>query len=190
MEKVRVTAWITAPQAGALRLVSKRHREEEAAYIRALEKDGMRHREARIAAAAKRREWWPPIEELVAAAVERRLAEPDLAGPWEPLAAWEAGRMALSGRWPGPAVGPRLVQRNWALPIDLVIALRTASWRLSEEPLAELDRRKLIGSGRVLSDAERAERDRLAELLYSPARIIRQALEPYGSGVRTPETAA
>jgi hypothetical protein len=118
---------------------------------------------------------------VVARAVERRLAEPDLAGPWRPLTTAEAEELALSGRWPGPSLGVSMVQRNYKLPAGLVTRLRTAAWRTSEEPLRALRERGLVGAA-LLSPAERELRDELAERLYPVPRIVREALARYGPG--------
>ncbi|MFM9449128.1 hypothetical protein [Streptomyces acidiscabies] len=124
---------------------------------------------------------WPPLETIVAAAVEQRLAEPDMAGPWPELTEAEEEELALSGRWPGASLGISMVQRNYKLPSDLVRRLRTAAWRRSEEPMRELHARGLVGAGLVLTDAQRAVRDELAAQLYPVPRIVRQALTRYQS---------
>ncbi|MBU3865556.1 hypothetical protein KN815_16160, partial [Streptomyces sp. 4503] len=155
MEKLPVTVMIYAYQAGRLDLLKKRQRMEEAATIRALEREGKTRREARIIVARMRPEEWPSLETVVAQAVEQRLAEPDLAGPWRPLTEVEEEELALSGRWPGPNLGVSLSQRNYKLPSELVKRLRTTAWRVSEEPLRELRERGLVGAGLVLGESER-----------------------------------
>lgn len=175
-----VTVMIYAYQAGRLDLLKKQQRLEEAATIRELEGQGKTRREARIIVARMRPEEWPSLETVVAQAVEQRLDEQDLVGPWRPLTLPEEEELALSGRWPGPSLGVSLSQRNYKLPSDLVKKLRTAAWRVSEQPLRELRERGLIGAGLVLGEAEKALRDQLAERLYPVPRIVREALARYG----------
>lgn len=180
MEKIGVTAWITASQAGALALLDKRRRLEEKETVRELVASGIRPRDARVQVARMRPEHWPALEVVVGEAVRRRLADEDLVGPWAPLTQSDLDRLALSGRWPGASAGITLVQRNYAFPADLVLQLRTASWRVSEKPLARLYELGLVGSGLRLTEEQKTRRDELARLLYPPARIIREALTEYG----------
>ncbi|MFJ9523256.1 hypothetical protein ACIRPK_34075 [Kitasatospora sp. NPDC101801] len=150
---------------------------EKAEFLASLRAEGKAGREARLELARVRADWWPPLDVLVAGCLRQRLAEPDLAGPWEPLTEEETLGMTLSGRWPGPA--PRTpVRRSYELPSSLVTELRTASWRMSEPSLLRMDRQGLLYGGHW-SDSEAAERERLAQLIYSPARIVREALERY-----------
>lgn len=144
----------------------------------ALVAEGKNRREARMEVAEMRAEHWPPTEVIVAAAVAERLAQEDLAGPWETLTAWELRRVALSGRWPGPDVGG-LVKRAYALPDELALALRTASWRVSSGPLERLYAQGLVGGGGWSADQLRTQAE-LVEQLHSPGRIVRQALVRYG----------
>lgn len=169
MTSVQITVSITPQQAGRFNLRKKRHKIEQAEYLKELEREGIGPRAARVQLALVRPDTWPPLDAVVASAVRRRLAEPDLAGPWEPLTTEEEGEMKLSGRWPGPAPEVRLVERNYLLPSELVKELRTASWRVSAAALSQY--------GPNLGTAERR---RLAELIHSPGRIIRQALDRYG----------
>ncbi|MFF2751101.1 hypothetical protein ACFVVA_36895 [Kitasatospora sp. NPDC058048] len=180
VEKAKVTVCITVAQAGRLAFLEKRNRAEKAAYVLDLESEGMGRREARLEVARVQADWWPPVERLVAASLRRRLGEEDLAGPWEPLTEEEELQMRLSGRWPGPAIG-NLRQRNYSLPLDLAVQLRTASWRVSEEPFRELER---LGIRLAVETPEDlwGERERLVELLVSPARIVREALDRYPRG--------
>ncbi|MFJ2193132.1 hypothetical protein ACIOJE_35185 [Kitasatospora sp. NPDC087861] len=180
VEKSEITVCITAVQAARFQLRDRQHRAEKVAYALELEGEGLSRREARLEVARVQADWWPPAEELVAASLRRRLAEEDVAGPWEPLTEEEELGMELSGRWPGPNIG-RLRQRHYSLPSDLVKHLRTASWRLSEGAFAELDRlgiRRAIGTPARL----RNERERLVALLCSPAQIVREALDWYPKG--------
>ncbi|WP_435137314.1 hypothetical protein [Actinacidiphila sp. bgisy144] len=178
MEKI--TVWITASQAGRLSLLDRKRRIEEAATIHDLVNRGMDRRTARLEVARMRPGTWPSLSVVVCAAVRRRLADPDLVGPWAPLTEEEAGRMTLAGRWPGPRSEVRLQQRNYMFPDDLASALRTASWRVSERPLRELESRGLVGASLRLSPDQVRQRDDLALQLFSPARIVREALEAYG----------
>ncbi|MCX5199704.1 hypothetical protein OOK31_38505 [Streptomyces sp. NBC_00249] len=176
MEKTSVTAWIYASHAARFELLKKRYREEERATVTALVREGKKMRQARIIVAGMRAVEWPSLATIVAAAVDVRLSAPDLAGPWRPLSDPERDRLALSGRWPGPATDATLVQRNYALPSPLVERLRTAAWRVSEEPLSELEGLGLVGSGLRLSEDQVETRNRLAARLYPVPRIIREAL--------------
>lgn len=180
METEKVTVWITAAQAGRLALLDKRRRLEEAATVRQLVGRGMDRRAARLEVARMRPENWPALGVVVGEAVRRRLAEGDLVGPWAPLTEEELEGMTLAGRWPGPSGGIRLQQRNYAFPVDLLLQLRTASWRVSEQPLRTLQERGLVGVGLQLSADQLRERDELAKRLYPLARIVREALEAYG----------
>ena len=175
-----MTVWIYAYLAGQLDLLKKRYAEEQKATLEELVRQGNTKKEARIIVARMRPVEWPGLETVVARAVERRLAEPDLAGPWRPLTMVEEEELALAGRWPGPSLGVTMRQRNYKLPADLVTRLRTAAWRVSEKPLRELRERGLVGSGLVFSDAEKTMRDELSKQLYPVPRIVREALARYG----------
>ncbi|RGD55404.1 hypothetical protein DR950_41820 [Kitasatospora xanthocidica] len=169
MTSVQITVSITPQQASRFNFRKRRHKAEQDEYLKQLREEGMGIREARAELALVRPETWPPLDAVVAGALRRRLAEADLAGPWEPLTREEEGQMKLSGRWPGPAPAGRLVERNYLLPSELVRELRTASWRVSSKAL-----------GQYGADLGAAERRRLAALIHSPGRIIRQALDRYG----------
>jgi hypothetical protein len=181
IDKTPVTVWIYAYQAARFGALKKIQAAEERAEIGRFVALGNTTKEARILVARMRPERWPGLETLVAAAVERRLAEPDLASPWRELTEGEEEELALSGRWPGASLGVSMVQRNYKLPSSLVTQLRTAAWRKSEEPLRELRGRGLVGAGLVLSDAQKAVRDELAAQLYPVPRIVREALARYES---------
>ncbi|MEU0743975.1 hypothetical protein [Streptomyces sp. NPDC006134] len=180
MEKTSITVMIYAYQAGRLDLLKKQQALEEKATIDALVNQGNTRKQARIIVARMRPTEWPSLETIVARAVEQRLDEPDLAGPWEPLTVAEAEQLALSGRWPGPSLGVSMSQRNYSLPTELVTRLRTAAWRVSEGPMRELEARGLVGAGLVLTEGQKRERDALAERLYPVPRIVREALARYG----------
>jgi hypothetical protein len=82
--------------------------------------------------------------------------------------------MRLAGRWPGPKVGGLVTERQFGFPAEVVLKVRTASWRISEPWLAQLEEEGLVG---VKLDAQdRARRDELAANLVTPAQIIRDAL--------------
>ncbi|MFE7194462.1 hypothetical protein [Kitasatospora sp. NPDC057541] len=176
-----ITVWVQFESAKLLSKMAENQRGEEADFVADLVRGGMRKRDARVRAAAVRAERWPSISAVVGRALEERLAEEDLAGPWKGLTPAELARLSLSGAWPGPTTGQRLVQRRYSLPSAMVLRLRTISWRLSEGPLTALEERGLIGQ-RVLSlsDEEHAERLRLAAQLYPVGRIVREALARYG----------
>ncbi|WP_346241276.1 hypothetical protein [Streptomyces malaysiensis] len=179
MEKEGMTVWITAPQASVLAALDKRRRLEEQETKAELIRAGLSSKEARIRIINMRPETWPPLEDIVASSLRRRLADEDLAREWDPLTPDELDRLKLSGRWPGPNNGIRLVQRNYDFPAALARQLRTAAWRMSERALAELHERGLVGSGKKLTEEQRRVRDELALQLYPPARIVRQALTDY-----------
>ncbi|MFF1793656.1 hypothetical protein ACFVXQ_05380 [Kitasatospora sp. NPDC058263] len=168
MTSVQITVSITPQQASQFNLRKRRQKLEQDEFLNDLRREGLTHREARLQLALIRPDTWPPLDAVVAGAVRQRLAEPDLAGPWAPLTPEEEGETKLGGRWPGPAPDMPLVERNYLLPSDLVTALRTASWRVSARPLALYS-----------PSLGRAERERLADLIHSPGRIIRQALDRY-----------
>ncbi|MEU7230026.1 hypothetical protein [Streptomyces chrestomyceticus] len=174
-----MTIWITAPQGSRLAALKKRFRLEEKLYVEELKAEGKTSREARMEAAARRPEWWPSATALVADAVRRRLAEPDLAGPWAPLVREEFAQLALAGAWPGPQFGG-LVERKYNFPSAVALALRTAAWRVSERPLAELRERGLVGTGGLgLTPADARRRRELVAQLHPPGRIVREALDRY-----------
>jgi len=172
---------IYTQQAGQLDLLKKRQKLEEGATVDALvKKQGYARRQARIIVARMRPTEWPSLEMVVATAIERRLAEPDLAGPWRPLTQAEEEELALSGRWPGPSQGLPMSQRNYKLPSGLVTQLRRAAWRVSEAPMRELYKRGLVGAGLSLTDVQKQLRDDLAARLYPVPRVVREALARYG----------
>ncbi|MEV7840576.1 hypothetical protein AB0O77_25625 [Streptomyces albidoflavus] len=180
MQKTRITVMIYAYQAGQLDLMKKQQKLEQVATVNALVSQGNTRKQARIIVARMRSTEWPGLETVVGQAVEQRLDEPDLVGPWEPLTEAEAEQLALSGRWPGPSLGVSMSQRNYSLPSGLVTRLRTAAWRVSEAPMRELEARGLVGAGLVLTEAQKEQRDELAARLYPVPRIVREALARYG----------
>jgi hypothetical protein len=177
----KITVWITADQAEHLSQVSKQQRREQAAEVKKFQARGMDAKEARVAVMRMRADHWPSLSSIVAAAVERRLDDWDLVGPWEPLTEDERDQLALAGRWPGSRDNnPKLRERNYALPSPLVERLRTASWRVSQPHLEALYERHLVGRGLLLSQDEEAERRELIAKLHSTGRIVRQALARFG----------
>lgn len=195
----RITLQLSVQQAGRLRLLIKRHREEETEYVNTrtgeeaeglVEPEGSRAREravarirrtVRIEAASRRPEWWPSLESMMGEALETRLQLPDAAGPWAPLNEFEKARLSLAGRWPACLSGLEhgTAERAFTLEEDLVRRLRLTSWRISEPILKEMDEKNLIGAQRELSEEARAERERLAALLYPPSRFARDAVEDH-----------
>ncbi|MFJ4342610.1 hypothetical protein [Streptomyces sp. NPDC088915] len=116
---------------------------------------------------------------IVANAISRRLEEEDLQGPWDPLTDEEEELMMLSGRWPGHNVGD-LRQRNYELPSSLLKQLRTASWRVSQGPLADLEEEGLTYHSMDMPPEDVERRNELIEKVYAPPRIVREALDRYG----------
>ncbi|MEV5348968.1 hypothetical protein [Streptomyces achromogenes] len=199
MAKQRIPLQLSVQQAGRLRLLIRRHRAEETEYVNtrtaeeaeslteeegspAWERAVARIRRAvRVEAAGHRPEWWPSLDVLMGEALEARLKLPDLAGPWPPLTNFERARLSLTGRWPACLSGLEhgTAERSFTLNVDLVLRLRTAAWRISEPILKELEEKNLTGPSRDLSEEARAERDRLAALLYPPSRIAREAVDKH-----------
>ncbi len=177
METGKLSVSISVQTAGQLGLRKKRQKLEREEFLRSLRAEGKSVREARLELARVRSDWWPTVDALVAGCLRRRLAEPDLAGPWEPLTEEEELGMTLSGRWPGPAPHTP-VRCSYLIPSSLITELRTAAWRVSSAPLAALDSQGLVYDGHW-SDSQLAERERLADLIHSPSRIVRQGLERY-----------
>lgn len=197
MSKKRITLQLSVQQAGRLRLLIKHHREAETMFTRSLVEQraaaltepvesvewrravARLRRQARMEAAEMRPTRWPSLDVLLERALEERLQLPDTAGPWLPLSASERTRLSLSGRWPACLSGCErgTAERAFTLDEDLVLALRTAAWRISEPVLAELEAKNLVGPQRDMSEEARAERERLAAKLYPSSRIAREAIE-------------
>ncbi|MGW0562896.1 hypothetical protein ACWDZ4_20310 [Streptomyces sp. NPDC003016] len=166
--------------ASRLTAIKKKHARAMAKHAQELRGEGMSATEARLTVRRLRPELWPTLSGIVARAVEKRLAEPDLAGPWTPLDPDEEEIAALSGRGPGKNYLGHLVTRTYELPTALVKALRTASVRVSAAPLAKLDELGLTYNSLHYSEEEQRQREELIELVFSAPRIVRQALERYG----------
>ncbi|WP_167163160.1 hypothetical protein [Streptomyces sp. MBT27] len=173
------TVWIRVQHAARLKALGKKNRIAESLHVEQLVDEGLPSVEARLAARRIRMEVWPPAQVVVARALKRRLDEEDLRGPWRPLTQEEADRMTLSGRWPGHNPGS-LIQRHFTLPADLLTRLRTAAWRVSEEPLSELERLDLWHFSEDMSPEDRELRHEFIAQVYAPPRIVRQALDRYG----------
>jgi len=175
METQRITVWVTGPIKSTLDAYHDKCAKAQANFIKAEIANGKEKKAARAEAARVRPERWPTQDVLVTAAVCRYLQTPDLAGPWEPLTAVELGQMRLAGRWPGPQIGGLVTERQFGFPAEVVLQVRTASYRISEPWLKQLKEEGLVG---VKLDAEdRARRDTLAANLVTPAQIIRRALD-------------
>lgn len=197
MTKKRVTLQLSVKQAGRLRLLIKRHREEETAFVEDLVEERSQQlgesagpaeleravarlrRQARMEAAEVRPDRWPSLDLLMERALEARLQLPDTAGPWLALSRAEQTRLSLSGRWPACLSGCEYgtAERAFTLTENLVLRLRTAAWRISEPVLKELEEKGLTGPQRDLSEEAQAERERLAAQLYPSSRIAREAVE-------------
>lgn len=176
----KLTIAIDVQHAGRLTAIKKKHRRAMSEYVADLIEQGTPPDEARLTARRLRAERWPALDQIVAQAVERRLAEEDLAGPWEPLTEEEAERATLSGRRPGKNYPGFLKYRAYEFPSDLVMRLRTAAVRVSEGPLAQLEELGLTYNRLDFEPEEREKREELIELVFSVPRIVRQALERFG----------
>lgn len=176
----KLTIAIDVKHAGRLTAIKKKHRRAMSEFVADLVNRGTHPDQARLTARALRAERWPTLDQIVAHAVEQRLAQEDLAGPWEPLTEEEAERATLSGRRPGKNYPGFLKYRAYEFPSDLVIRLRTAAVRVSEGPLAELEELGLTYNRLDFEPEERDKREELIELVYSVPRIVRQGLERFG----------
>lgn len=174
MEIQRITVWVTGQIKSSLDAHRDKCARAETAFVQGQIDRGVKKRVARAEAALVRAERWPTQDVLVTRAVRTYLERPHLAGPWEPLSPAEAGRMRLAGRWPGPKMGDLVTERQFGLPVEVVLQVRTASWRISEPFLKQLEEEGLLG--RLLDAPERARRDDLAGNLLTPGQIIRDAL--------------
>lgn len=171
---------IDAIHASRLTAIKKKNARAMADHAWELRREGMSPTAARLTVRRMRPELWPTLSDIVARAIEKRLAEPDLAGPWVPLTLDEEELATLSGRGPGKNYLGHLITRTYELPISLVKALRTASVRVSEEPLAKLEELGLTYNSLDFTPEERDQREELIELVLSAPRVVRQALERYG----------
>ncbi|MFF0754352.1 hypothetical protein [Streptomyces sp. NPDC004267] len=161
----------------------KKQRREMADWVASLVEEsngGISRAEARLRAQELRRELWPTHDQHVEAAVRQRLAEPDLAGPWEPLTGDEEEIVSLAGRGFGKNYPGFLAKRAYSLPVSLVLELRTAAVRVSEGPLAELEALGLLYNSVTYSFEEFEKRNKLVKQVLSVPRIVRQGLERYG----------
>ncbi|MFJ5143007.1 hypothetical protein [Streptomyces sp. NPDC088707] len=136
--------------------------------------------EARLEARRRRSELWPTLDQIVEAAVRQRLAEEDLAGPWERLSEAEEEVASLAGRGVGKNYPGFLITRTYELPVSLLRELRTTAVRVSAEPLEELESRGLLYASLEYSLEDYEKRNELVEAVMSAPRIVRQALERYG----------
>jgi hypothetical protein len=151
-----------------------------AEYANKLMERGVPRVEAQRRARLRRPRRWPTLDDIVARAVERRLDEDDLRGPWRPLSPEEQLRASLPGRQPGKNYPGFLKYRAYELPAELVLRLRTAAIRVSEEPLTEMEELGLTYNQLDMTPEEREKREELVEKVHSVPRIVRQALERYG----------
>ncbi|MFD9248290.1 hypothetical protein [Streptomyces bottropensis] len=141
---------------------------------------GITRAEAQLEARRRRSELWPTLDQHVERAVEKRLAEEDLAGPWEPLTAVEEEFATLAGRGIGKNYPGYLITRTYELPASMIKALRTAAIRVSEEPLKELEALGLLYNSLEYTPEEYEKREELVKQVMSAPRIVRQALERHG----------
>lgn len=179
-DKEKLTIAIDVQHAGRLTAIKKKHRRAMSEYTTKLIYRGVPATEARLRARLRRARRWPTLDDIVARAVEARLAEDDLAGPWPPLTPAEEEEATLNGRRPGKNYPGFLMYRAYELPSGLAKRLRTAAVRVSEGPLAELAELGLTYNRLDFEPEEREKRDELIEGVYSVPRIVRQALERYG----------
>ncbi len=180
MDFDKFTFAIDAIHAARLTAIKKKNARGMADHTRELKNSGMGSHEARLLTRRMRSESWPTLSDIVARAIRQRLEEEDLAGPWAPLTQEEREVASLSGRGFGRNYPGVLVSRTYELPISLVEELRTASIRVSEEPLAKLDELGLTYNSLDYTVEEQEERDQLIELVFSAPRVVRQGLERYG----------
>ncbi|MFE1289674.1 hypothetical protein [Streptomyces sp. NPDC058751] len=176
----RYSAFIDSVHANRLKALRRKGSQAVSDKARELVGAGWSSVEARLEARRRCREQWPPLDVVVGRALEQRLSEPDLAGPWAPLTDAEEEFMSLSGRWPSKNYPGFLVKRAYDLPVDLLKRARTAAFRASEGPLAELDERGLTYNRLDLEEEERRIRDELLDKVYPVPRILRQGLARYG----------
>ncbi|MET9528212.1 hypothetical protein [Streptomyces coeruleorubidus] len=141
---------------------------------------GISRDEARLEARRRRSELWPTLDQHVERAVRQRLAEEDLAGPWEPLTATEVEFATLAGRGIGKNYPGYLITRTYELPLSLIRDLRTAAIRVSEGPLKELEELGLLYNSLDYTPEEYDKREELVKRVMSAPRIVRQALERFG----------
>lgn len=141
---------------------------------------GITRDEARLAARRRRSELWPTLDQYVERAIRQRLAEADLAGPWEPLTVMEEEFATLAGRGIGKNYPGSLITRTYELPLPLLKQLRTAAIRVSEEPLKEMEELGLLYSTLDYTFEEYEKREELVKRVMSVPRIVRQALERFG----------
>ncbi|AWI32732.1 hypothetical protein [Streptomyces tirandamycinicus] len=179
-ELMKLTFAIDVKHVARLTAIKKKHRRGMAEYTADLVARGMPRPDAQLEARRLRPERWPTLDTIVARAIEQRLEEDDLAGPWRPLTPAEEEGATLMGRGPGKNYPGFLKYRAYELPSDLVKRLRTASIRVSEGPLDKLDALGLTYNRLDLSPEEKDQREELIEKVYSVPRIARQALERYG----------
>lgn len=141
---------------------------------------GITRDQARLEAQRRRSELWPTLDQHVELAVRQRLAEDDLAGPWKPLTVREMEFATLAGRGIGKNYPGFLITRTYELPVSLLTQLRTASIRVSEEPLKEMEELGLLYTTLDYSFEEYEKREELVKRVMSVPRIVRQALERFG----------
>lgn len=179
-DQEKLTIAIDVRHAARLTAIKKKHRRAAAEYADKLIARGVPRVEAQLRARLRRPRRWPTLDDIVARAVERRLDEEDLRGPWHPLSPEEQVLASLPGRQPGKNYPGFLKYRAYELPAELVLRLRTAAIRVSEEPLAEMEERGLTYNQLDMTLEDREKREELVERVYSVPRIVRQALERYG----------
>ncbi|MGW7090050.1 hypothetical protein ACWGH2_42075 [Streptomyces sp. NPDC054871] len=182
-DKVRYSFAIDAKHASRFTAIRKKQRWDMADWAHEFahnSKGEVTLAQARLEARRRRPELWPTQDEYVERALRQRLAEEDMAGPWEPLTAAEEEAATLSGRGFGKHYPGILITRAYNLPPSLVKQLRTAAIRVSEEPLAELEELGLLYQSLDYDMEEQEKRSELVERVFSAPRIVRQALERYG----------
>ncbi|MFI9052431.1 hypothetical protein [Streptomyces sp. NPDC053427] len=174
---------IDVQHASRFTAIRKKQRREMADWASELaynSKGKITRAQARLEARRRRPELWPTLDEYVEQAMRKRLAEEDLAGPWEPLTPAEEEVATLSGRGFGKHYPGYLITRAYDLPPSLVRQLRTAAIRVSEKPLTELEELGLLYHSLHYTMEEQQQRDELVGKVISAPRIVRQALERYG----------
>uniref|UniRef100_UPI003F490DF1 hypothetical protein n=1 Tax=unclassified Streptomyces TaxID=2593676 RepID=UPI003F490DF1 len=132
--------------------------------------------DVRLEMMALRPDNWPGESLLLESAMRRRLALPDLAGPWVPLTERELAIQRLPGRRIGTPT--QKFDRKLAFDLDphLVLQALTAAYRVSEPVVTALIRENLVGPRPRRSREALARKRALQADIYTLGRIVREAI--------------